>query len=211
MAIAPSSYRECCRPYALILIVTKSITQTPHSSDTFARLIGSSRYHKSMLDPDLQNQLTYTERQFIPDEYRRRLICKPTDFSSFKSPALRASVDIPIVVALKGSRFVGTVKSLYLDGYDAELEIPARSATNATSLEPSAVKLIGSRATIKGRDKSPTSHLIAVHSVEVTIVRRTSETRVVIRMKDLDLPAKRYAQRLAFLLDTDAPHADRTT
>lgn len=165
-----------------------------------------------MPNQELRHHFADTERQFIPDEYRRRRICQPTDFTSFKSPALLASVEIPVAITVQTSRFTGTINRIYLDGYDAELEIPARNANHPRGVEPSAVQLIGARATIKGQGKSPENSLISgQHSVEITMVRRTSEVKVVIRMKDLDLPAKRYAQRLAFLLNTDVPRADQAT
>lgn len=162
-----------------------------------------------MLDSQAQNQLIDIERQFIPDEYRRRLICKATDFYSFKIPTLRASLELPIVIELEGWSFAGTLKKIFLDGYDAELRIPVRMALSSNGLDHTAFKLIGTHATIKSRIESPLCSLIEGQPfVQITLIRRISDTKVVIRLKDLDLPVERYAERLAFMLRTDTSHAD---
>lgn len=159
-----------------------------------------------MPDSEPSQQTVATERQFISNEYRRRRICKPTDFSTFKSPALGASIEVPIVLAMQTLHFNGKLIRLYLDGYDAELAFPSRRAGHAQKMEASAVDLIGSHARLTYGISSVDSSLPTEPArVQVTITRRVNENVVIVRMKDLDLPPECYAARLALLLSTDRP------
>ncbi|GAB5501108.1 MAG: hypothetical protein PsegKO_34190 [Pseudohongiellaceae bacterium] len=160
-----------------------------------------------MMEPSSNPQLIDTERRLIPDERRRRVMCKPTDFSVFKTPALLIRVELPIVLSLESGRFSGVLNKIYLDGYDAQLDIPTRSASQFQRLEPSATDLIGAIGTLKKREKNEPALLENQASVQITIARRINKKAVLIRIKDLSLQEGLYAKRLALLLAKESASA----
>jgi hypothetical protein len=165
-----------------------------------------------MLISKSTEQLIAIERHFITNEYHRRAICKPTDFSTFKTPALHVSAKAPIVLTLGTSRMNGSINRFYLDGYDAELEIPSRKSNQSQTFKPSAEELIGACASIKEHDSAAIGAMFkGKASVQITLARRMNEKLMLVRMKDLDLPAELYANRLAFLLDVASSPSTSTS
>ncbi len=143
-----------------------------------------------------------TARRRIPNTWRRRVICRPTEFSSFKLPTLHVATEFGITLHVQESRITGSCKLLFQDGFDIELDIPVTTEIDAVSSNRRPAGLIGLQAVIELAERCDSNKCLSKSSpVKITIARRISKNSVLIRTRDLEIRPAAYAERLDYLLD----------